>query len=130
MKKYATVLTNNFPIVEVTFTGEKANHENFSQYLTELKEVYSAEENLAIIFDAKNAVLPGVAFQKMQADWLKENDQLMKEYCVGTAYVISNVIIRNVLKAIFKFQKQPVPYFVCSSLKEADNWVNNQFKLN
>lgn len=44
----------------------------------------------------------------------------MKNYCVGTAYVIPNLIIQNVLKAIFKFQKQPVPYIVCNEISEAE----------
>jgi hypothetical protein len=61
-------------------------------------------------------VLPGITYQKMQAKWLKEHEQLMKDYCKGTAYVLPNRIIRNVLSAIFAFQKQPVDYLVCKDL--------------
>jgi len=125
---YAIISTEKFPIVTVTFTGEKATDDNFKKYLEELTAVYSKKEVLAIIFDATNAVFPGLKYQKLQADWLKENELLMKNYCEGTAYVISNALIRNVLKAIFKFQKQPVPYYITSNLEVAKKWVN--LKLN
>lgn len=125
---YAKVDATNFPMVNVAFTGEKANDTNFSLYLKELKEIYTEKEKIGIVFDARKAIIPGIAFQKMQATWLKENNQLMKDYCVGTAYVISNTIIRNVLKAIFAFQQQPVPYLVCGTLEEAEKWIENQFE--
>lgn len=124
--KYASISREKFSIVKVTFTGEKANDDNFSNYLEELTEIYSKKEKLAIIFDARKAVFPGLKYQKIQGDWLKENEQLMENYCAGTAYVITNSIIRGVLKTIFKFQKQPVPYHVCSNLDEAEKWVKQK----
>ncbi len=128
-KKYAFIKTDKFPIVVVEFTGNQATDDNFIQYLDELKELYAKKETLAIIFDATNAVFPGLKYQKMQGDWLKENEQMMKDYCVGTAYVITNTIIRGVLKTIFKFQKQPVPYHISGSLDEATDWVSKQLYL-
>ena len=126
MEKYAVVDRTNFPIVRVQFTGEAANEDSFKSYLMELKEIYDYENKLAIIFDANKATLPGLKFQKMQAKWLKDNKQMMEDYCVGTAYIISNRLIRNVLKAIFTLQSQPVPFLVCSNSSEAENWVKQQ----
>ncbi|MEM9887606.1 MAG: STAS/SEC14 domain-containing protein [Bacteroidota bacterium] len=123
MKKYAEVDTSNFPEVRITFTGEKANDENFEQYLQESRQTYDRAEGLAMIFDASNATVPGIKYQKQQADWLKENEDLMKTYCKGTAYVIPNPIIRTVLKGIFAFQSQPVPYKVTASVEEAQQWI-------
>lgn len=123
---YAEVSTTSSPFIHVRFTGEAPNQENFSRYLQELKAIYAPKENLVILFDATKAVLPGLNFQKMQAEWLKENNQLMVDYCLGTAYIIPNLLIRNVLKAIFKFQPQPVPYRVCSNMFEAEEWANSK----
>ncbi len=125
-QKYAIVETDEFPMVTVRFTGNAANQENFSTYLKELKEIYDQKKEVAILFDASLAVFPGITYQKQQALWLKENEDLMKEYCLGTAYVIPNLIIRNVLKAIFKFQKQPIPYYVSSEISEAEDWINSK----
>ena len=126
MKKYATIDTGTFPLVKVVFTGAAATQENFPVYLNEVRQCYDSEQPLAIIFDATKAVLPGIPYQKMQAQWLKDHEQLMKNYCKGTAYVIPNLIIRNVLKAIFTLQKQPVPYAVCSTYTEAHTWATQQ----
>lgn len=125
MKEYATFNTNHLPLILVRFTGEKANDQNFSLYLDSLKKCYDKKEKIAIVFDANKTSLPGFKFQKMQGQWLKENKLLMEEYCVGTAYIISNMLVRNVLKAIFKIQEQPVPYFICKTQKEAEEWVNS-----
>lgn len=128
MKKYAEVDAGEFPLIKVVFTGEAANAENFPLYLDEVKQNYASEQPIAIIFDATKASLPGITYQKMQAKWLKDNEQLMKDFCRGTAYVIPNLIIRNVLSAIFAFQKQPVPYTVCSTYAEAKRWSTSQLK--
>lgn len=126
MKNYAEVNKEEFPIIRVTFTGESANDHNFPLYLDDVKMSYDNKSKIAIIFDATDAVLPGLAYQKMQAQWLEDNTQMMINFCVGTAYVIPNIIIRNVLKAIFAFQNQPVPYMICSDVKAAENWTKMQ----
>ena len=126
MKKYANIDKAQFPIIKVIFTGESADTENFPLYLSEVKQTYDHQKNLAIIFDASKAVLPALSFQQMQAQWLKDNTQLMKDFCVGTAYIIPNIIIRNVLKAIFSFQNQPVPYIICEDVSKAEAWIIKQ----
>ncbi len=128
MTKYAEIFTDNFPQVKVVFTGEAPSPENFTNYLDELKHIYAQKQNLVILFDATKALMPGTTYQKMQADWIKENLELMKSYCLGTAYIVPNLLIRNVLKAIFKFQKQPVPYVVCAQVTEAELWLTNQLQ--
>ena len=128
MKKYAEINTSEFPIVKVVFTGEAADATNFPFYLEEVKQAYDHKNKLSIIFDATNAVFPGIAFQKMQAQWLNDNNEMMKNFCVGTAYIIPNIIIRNVLKAIFAFQSQPVPYLVCENSAQAEQWVSEQLQ--
>ena len=126
MKKYAIIDEAQFPIINVTFTGESADTENFPLYLSEVKQTYDHQKNLAIIFDASKAVLPALSFQQMQAQWLKDNTQLMKDFCAGTAYIIPNIIIRNVLKAIFSFQNQPVPYIICEDVSKEEAWIIKQ----
>ena len=129
MKNYAVIDSGQSPVINVVFTGNEATDENFSQYLDELKQIYIQEKEIAIIFDASKAVIPGIKYQKLQAKWLKDNKELMMSYCAGTAYIIPGLIIRNVLKAIFTFQKQPVDYNVCKNEAEAIEWVNKKLNL-
>jgi hypothetical protein len=126
MKKYAQVDSSEFPLIRVQFTGEKATDENFPLYLKEVEATYDRENRIGILFDATHATFPGLKYQNMQAQWLKDNQQLMQKYCAGTAYVIPNTLIRNVLKAIFALQKQPVPYRVFGEVSEAEEWLQVQ----
>ena len=130
MENYATIDSSKFPIINVIFTGNDATNENFTKYLNELKNIYLKEQKIALIFDATKAIIPGITYQKMQAKWLKDNKELMIKYCLGTAYIIPNLVIRNVLKAIFTIQKQPVDYSICKNETDAIDWVNNKLKQN
>ena len=126
MKRYATVDSTEFPLIRVQFTGEKSTDENFALYLKEVQATYDRENRIGILFDATHATLPSLRHQKMQAKWLKDYKSLMQNYCAGTAYVIPNTLIRNVLKAIFALQKQPVPYRVCGEIEEGEEWLKIQ----
>lgn len=118
-----------FPVVIIRFTGNKPTEASFRDYLDNTYQLYDRKQELALIFDATHAPLPGYKYQKMQADWLKEHESLMKKHCRGTAYVISNALVRGVLKAIFALQKQPVPYVIVPSLDEAKNWAREQLEV-
>jgi hypothetical protein len=123
MDSYAIIDESDFPIIRIHFTGSKSSDQNFQTYLNQTKACYRFGKKLAILFDASNASIPALSHQKMQAKWLKDNEELMKRYCSGTAYVIPNAAIRAILKMIFSFQKQPVPYKIFESQAEAEAWV-------
>jgi len=127
---YAKVDQTAFPLITVTFTGQKSTNANFKVYLKELDDCYFAQQKLAFVFDATKAVVPKIAHQILQAKWLKENTTLMEDYCLGTAYVIPNKTIQWVLKMIFLLQKQPGPYEVFSTYKEAQVWIWSQIQKN
>lgn len=125
MKPYALVDSSNMPIISVTFTGEKSTDKNFQQYLEDLEKCYEDRKTIAIIFNATKAVIPNLSHQKKQALWISQNWKLIQTYCKGTAYVIPNMAIRAVLKMIFSFQNQPVPYKIFSNIEEAKNWIGD-----
>ncbi|UJP64343.1 STAS/SEC14 domain-containing protein [Mongoliitalea daihaiensis] len=127
MEPYAIIDESSLPLVNIQFTGTKSTDENFQAYLQGTKDCYRNQEKLGIIFDASNASIPSLKHQQMQAAWLKENKNLMELYCVGTAYVIPSAAIRAILRVIFSFQKQPVPYEIFESTKEAKNWLESVF---
>ena len=123
MDSYALIDESGFPVIRIRFTGSKSTDENFKAYLDQNRDCYRFGKKLAIIFDASQASVPALSHQKMQADWLKHNQELMQNYCAGTAYIIPNGAIRAILKMIFSLQKQPVPYQVVKTKSEAEEWV-------
>ena len=122
-KAYAIIDQSDKPIIRVTFTGEKSTNENFQQYLDDLASCYEVRKSIAIIFDASQAATPNLSHQKTQAVWISQHWKTIQTYCKGTAYVIPNLAIRAVLKMIFSFQNQPVPYQVFSNTEAAENWI-------
>jgi hypothetical protein len=128
MAAYAEIDTAHFPVVTVTFTGEHANTENFQQYLDELEKAYTLGPRLGIVFEATHAVLPKLQFQNMQAQWLRNHSDMIRDKCVGTAYVITKPVLRTMLRLIFALQQQPSPYVVSPSIANAEKWVMEQFK--
>ena len=129
MKKYAEINFNETPIITVVFTGNQATKDNFPAYLAELTSIYDDRKKVVIIFDATNAVVPAVKYQKLQAYWLKKNRELMLDYCLGTVYIVPNILIRFVLKAIFTFQRQPVEYVIYSNAQEAIKYAKSKTML-
>jgi len=124
-KPYAVIDNSAFPIVKVSFTGEKSTDLNFHHYLKALKECYSHQQPIAIIFEATKAVIPKFSHQNQQANWIKENWTLIQNQCQGTAYIIPSLIIQIALKSILLLQKQPVPYKVFSIEKDGEDWLKS-----
>lgn len=126
MASYADVEKSRFPLVVITFTGADSTDENFDQYLADMKAIYESGEKLAIIFDARSAPLPSLKQQQRQASWLQRNNQILKDQCLGTAYVITKGTTRMVLRMIFSIAPQPVPHKVCSNMDDAEEWTLGQ----
>lgn len=130
MKPYAKVDSSKMPVVMVTFTGENSTDKNFEKYLLDLESCYEDQKSLSIIFDASQAVIPKISHQRKQALWISKHWKMIQTYCLGTAYVIPNMAIRAVLKVIFSFQNQPVPYKIFSNIEEAENWIDELLNKN
>ena len=60
---------------------------------------------------------------------MKENEELIKNKCLLSIYVINNPIIRFILEAIFLVQSSPVPYQVVGTTEQAQGIVENFFDL-
>ncbi len=128
-ENYVIFDRSEYPLIKMTFTGEAANDESFAAYLKGLKDNYKRKEKIALLFDASNAGLPSLKYQKQMARWMKSNDGLIKEYCIGIAYVVPQSMIRGALKMIFKFFNNPVPFEVCENEEEAKAWLNEKLKI-
>ncbi len=123
--KYAIFDKSDLSLIRVTYTGNKDIDVSFQNYLDELESCYEDREPIGILFDATKAIIPHIKHQKDQAFWIQKHWFLIKTYCKGTAYVIPNAASRAVLKMIFSFQHQPVPYKIFSTIDKATQWLNS-----
>lgn len=126
MNTYATFDRSQFPLIVVTFTGEKETPENFEVYLDGLLANYKRKEAFALVFDASDAPPPNLKYQQKQASWMKAHKALIQQYCKGVAYALPGIFLRNILKLIFKIQKNPVPFKVFASKEVGIAWAKAQ----
>jgi hypothetical protein len=124
--KYASFDRETLPLITITFTGKPENEDNFSEYLDGLAANYQFKVPIALVFDASEAALPKIKYQRLQAQWMNENEGLIKNYCKGIAYVVPSLLLQRVLQFIFSIQNNPVPFKVFRNLKEAQTWALEQ----
>jgi hypothetical protein len=122
-----TIDESKWPIIVVTFSGTP-NDEEFAAYLAKLTTCLQKKVPSAYVIDARHSPNPPTKHRKMQADWMKENKELIKDRSAGTAFVFSSAIFRFVLSAIFLIQTLPHPYIVVGTLEEALDWAQKQLR--
>ncbi|MFK7949092.1 MAG: STAS/SEC14 domain-containing protein [Saprospiraceae bacterium] len=129
MKPYAVVNREAFPIVMVTFTGEKATAENFRHYLYELFLSYNERKPFSVIYITTNKLtlpIPSSQFQQEQIEWMESHEKLIKKYCRNVVYIAPHFVIKTFLKIFLYFQKHPVPYKVIGLIKDGEDWIKKQ----
>lgn len=123
MADYANFDRSKFPLVVVTFTGNKATDENIDAYLDGLYADYASKQSFSVVFDLTNAPNPSIKYIKKQAQWMKEHEVLISTYCLGVAYVIDNALFRLALKMVFNIQRNPMPFKVVENMEDAISWA-------
>lgn len=123
MNNYAHFDRSTFPLIVVRFSGVRETDENFAAYLDGLYENYNSKKPFALVFDATEAANPNLKYQQRQAKWMKTHEALIKEYCLGVAYVMPNTLLRIALRLIFGIQNNPVPFKVFAKLEDGKNWA-------
>jgi len=119
---YFVMDRSTWPVVEVKFIDD-ATDDEFNRYLSALESLYEQDEPFGLLFDARDAnYLPG-KYRRRQAEWIADNETMIRDQLTGTAYVITSSILRGILRTIFSIQKQPVPYTVVGTMDEARDWL-------
>ena len=119
---------SGFPLVVVTFEGSVEDRE-FDRYLAHLDTLLERQKRSVIVLDAARATRTPATQRRKQAEWMKENQALLRTYSVGTAFVISSPLVRGGLTAILWLQSLPTPYIVVATLAEAERWARAQLEI-
>jgi hypothetical protein len=125
---YAKFDQTKAPLIIIEFTGEKANVQNFANYLKGLEANYARKESIALVFDARKALDLNPLYQMKQAYWLRQNKDVIERYCQGVAYVVPNSFLRTMLGLVFKIQPSPVPFKVFENLDAGLVWATSRLE--
>jgi hypothetical protein len=111
------------PLVVVTFDGLATDAE-FDDYLTAMtRQILDRRQRSVTILDARTSGRAPATQRKKQADWLKQHEQMLRQYSLGTAFVITSPLVRGVLTAILWLQQMPTAHTVAATFEEAERWA-------
>ena len=109
-------------IFRVKFEGPHTDAE-FLEYLAESsRHVHARTGRTVALVDARKAAPMSARQRKQQADWQRKHERILRENTAGTAFVVSNAVIRGLLTAIFWLQPLPHEHLVTQSMAEAEGW--------
>jgi len=115
------------PLIWIQFAGPVSERE-FDVYLETLTRYVTRESTTLFIYDALQASVPSATQRQKQAAWLERYDAALRRNSGGSAFVISNPLIRGALTAIFWIRPTPAPYIVVATRAEAERWARGQLR--
>lgn len=112
-----------WPVVIIHAEGDLTKAQE-DEHFREYRKLLDRKVDYALIFEASKIGNPSPAFRKAYADFMKTNASDFHRYCKGTAFVLTNNIIRGMFKALLWIMGDlPFPYTVVETLAEAQQWA-------
>lgn len=115
--------TSRPPLFVVTFDGIPSEAE-FDAYLaTTTRLLIARKQKTVTIVDSRRSGRVPASLRKKQAEWLKQYENLLTTYSVGTVFVIDSPLVRGALTAILWLQPLPTAHAVVATLAQAESWA-------
>ncbi len=115
---------DRWPLVIYTFDGQ-LQEQDLTFFLDSVDRMHARKEIYASIGHLKQAKVD-TALVKRAAQGLIKSWPLAKQYCCGSAIVISSPVFRFLLSSFFLITPIPYPYIITEDLNEAIEWSTKQ----
>lgn len=116
---FCKVDKSDWPIVIMTLKGGPQSDEDMRLFLTEWQNVYSEamihNKRYKLLFDAREAGNIQPKYLMALGKWLSSVKSLSEQWMDRTAIIISNNLIRTLIKFVFNFYKAVRPFKVFSN---------------
>jgi hypothetical protein len=80
-------------------------------------------ERYVSIFDIRHLVLPTPEQRQQLATWTKEHEPLLRQYVLGSAFVVASPFLRMVLSLIFHVAPTAAPHVVVPTVDAGVAWA-------
>jgi hypothetical protein len=100
--------------------------EALEEYRRRLEVARKRRGKLVDILDIRHAEPPSPRQRRMQGEWNQANEALLRETLVGFTFIVSTVVMRGVITAVFWLKPLPVPHAVFTHRIEAIDWALDQ----
>jgi hypothetical protein len=119
---------SRLPVVVVRFSGLATDAE-FDEYLVSMTRlIVERKQKSVTILDARQSGRSPATQRKKQAAWISAHENLLRQYSLGTAFVITSPLVRGVLTAILWLQPLPSDYTVVGTMAEAERWAHERLR--
>ncbi len=124
-----SILVNEdyFPLIiedyEGTTTDDEAVwHRKF------IAELLARKQRYAILYNFRNLIAESQEQRKIDAEFIKENKESLRQYSIGVVFVVSSPLLRIALNAVLFLAPLPMPYTTTKTISEAVRWLERRFE--
>lgn len=75
------------------------------------------------IIDAREVNLPQGHLRQRYTDWLSEREAALRQWVLGTAYIIQSPAVRMMMSVIRHFARITTPFVVTANMQPAASWA-------
>jgi hypothetical protein len=105
------------------------SHAQFEAYLGRVGSYLRRGERHLFVMDTSQSRSTTLdRKRRLQADWMDANEALMREWRLGTAFIIRSPFLGLAMRAFLHAKPLVTPYVVVSNLHEAAAWAAGRFE--
>jgi hypothetical protein len=117
-----------WPLLVVRFVGAPSLQQQ-EAYLAQLRAYLQHGDRYVSILDTRQLKMMTAEQRQRQADFIKENEELLRRVTLGTAAIVTSPLIRLAASVFLHLKPMPTPYYVAPSLPSAAGWAADRLEL-
>ncbi len=118
---------SRWPVVTIRWEGATTDDE-MAAHLERIDEILARRQPwLSIIEVASGSGTPSPRQMNLQAEYIRRNQAVIREYSLGTVFVVGSIMMRTVLRGVLTFQPPPDEHKIVATLEEAQAWARERF---
>lgn len=117
-----TVDCGLWPLLVVKL-GRDATRQDLESYLAARAAILQRCEPHVCIVDARDVDMTPPQLRQRYTDWLAEHEAPLRQWILGTAYIIQSPAVRMMMSLIRHFGRMASPFVVTATMQPAAVWA-------
>lgn len=123
---FATFDTSNPRIVRVTYHPQEPTNAELDEFIVFASRALNDNRDFVLVSDVSKLKYLSLEHRFKIVSWIKSNQALIMERCLGSVYLVSSIFGRMILNGIFLIVKPVIPRVTVSSMAEAEKWAEER----
>lgn len=117
-----------WPLLVVKFVGAPTNQQQ-EAYLAQLRAYLQQGDRYVSILDTRLLRMMTSEQRVRQAEFIKENEGLLRRVTLGSASIVTSPLIRLAASVFLHLKPMPTPYYIAPTLPQAAGWAAERLEL-